>query len=462
MKLKHYLLIALSVVALSSCYNDNKLWEEVNSQSQRIEALEDWQKVVNNNIEALQALINTSDFVTGVIPIMLERETIGYTIAFKNSDPISIYNGSNGENGENGKDGKDGTTPVVSLTQSENHNWYWTLNGELMTDSQGNPIQANGKDGMHGSNGENGKDAPLPLLKTGNDVPSTVMADIENKPIYKNAFYLSVDGGNTWARVSGKDGSNGVSGYSPFTSVTDQGDYIEIKMNNQDITTLKLYKESQMKVIFETMDGVIKINSFGTITIPYTVENQENNSWIQFEGTNGLIVLKNSDETITLLSNELRRSSSSIIISIIRNDKIISKSRIEVVLLTALSELDNQFFTTSPETLEILGGKVPVTIRGRFPQQWFVEEAVVEVTPVLKWSGGEARGLSYTFQGERVKGNNEIIPFYEGGSYTMKSSFDYKPEMVNSKLYLDFKIEMRGMISTIPPVEIASGITTIP
>lgn len=405
MKLKHYLLIALSVVALSSCYNDNKLWEEVNSQSQRIEALEDWQKVVNNNIEALQALINTSDFVTGVIPIMLERETIGYTIAFKNSDPISIYNGSNGENG---------------------------------------------------------KDAPLPLLKTGNDVPSTVMADIENKPIYKNAFYLSVDGGNTWARVSGKDGSNGVSGYSPFTSVTDQGDYIEIKMNNQDITTLKLYKESQMKVIFETMDGVIKINSFGTITIPYTVENQENNSWIQFEGTNGLIVLKNSDETITLLSNELRRSSSSIIISIIRNDKIISKSRIEVVLLTALSELDNQFFTTSPETLETLGGKVPVTIWGRFPQQWFVEEAVVEVTPVLKWSGGEARGLSYTFQGERVKGNNEIIPFYEGGSYTMSFSFDYKPEMVNSKLYLDFKIEMRGMISTIPPVEIASGITTIP
>lgn len=405
MKLKHYLLIALSVVALSSCYNDNKLWEEVNSQSQRIEALEDWQKVVNNNIEALQALINTSDFVTGVIPIMLERETIGYTIAFKNSDPISIYNGSNGENG---------------------------------------------------------KDAPLPLLKTGNDVPSTVMADIENKPIYKNAFYLSVDGGNTWARVSGKDGSNGVSGYSPFTSVTDQGDYIEIKMNNQDITTLKLYKESQMKVIFETMDGVIKINSFGTITIPYAVENQENNSWIQFEGTNGLIVLKNSDETITLLSNELRRSSSSIIISIIRNDKIISKSRIEVVLLTALSELDNQFFTTSPDTLETLGGKVPVTVWGRFPQQWFVEEAVVEVTPVLKWSGGEARGLSYTFQGERVKGNNEIIPFYEGGSYTMKSSFDYKPEMVNSKLYLDFKIEMRGMISTIPPVEIASGITTIP
>lgn len=169
--------------------------------------------------------------------------------------------------------------------------------------------------------------------------------------------------------------------------------------------------------------------------------------------------MKNSDETITLLSNELRRSSSSIIISIIRNDKIISKSRIEVVLLTALSELDNQFFTTSPETL---GGKVPVTIWGRFPQQWFVEEAVVEVTPVLKWSGGEARGLSYTFQGERVKGNNEIIPFYEGGSYTMSFSFDYKPEMVNSKLYLDFKIEMRGMISTIPPVEIASGITTIP
>ena len=46
--------------------------------------------------------------------------------------------------------GVDGETPQIGLTQGTNGNWYWALNGELMTDSDGNSIHANGEDDKDG------------------------------------------------------------------------------------------------------------------------------------------------------------------------------------------------------------------------------------------------------------------------------------------------------------------------
>ena len=60
------------------------------------------------------------------------------------------------------------------------------------------------------------------------------------------------------------------------------------------------------------------------------------------------------------------------------------------------------------------------------------QKAVVTVTPVLRYAGGEAWGTSYTYQGEKVKGNNQVIPQKEGANVTMKSAFTYKPEMKKS------------------------------
>ena len=105
-----------------------------------------------------------------------------------------------------------------------------------------------------------------------------------------------------------------------------------------------------------------------------------------------------------------------------------------------MGELSSDYFTTNPEVLEAIGGKVPVTINGKFPEKYFKKNATVEVTPVLRWKGGEAKGQPAVFQGEKVEGNNQTIAYKAGGSYTMKASFDYVPEMANSELYLDFKI----------------------
>ena len=123
-----------------------------------------------------------------------------------------------------------------------------------------------------------------------------------------------------------------------------------------------------------------------------------------------------------------------------------------------MGELSSEYFTTNPEVLEAVAGKVPVTINGKFPEKYLKKNASVEVTPVLRWNGGEAKGQPAVFQGEKVEGNGQTISYKAGGSYTMKTSFDYVPEMAKSELYLDFVITKGSKSYTIPSVKIADGV----
>ena len=138
-----------------------------------------------------------------------------------------------------------------------------------------------------------------------------------------------------------------------------------------------------------------------------------------------------------------------------------------MVLVFALSscsskmgELSSDYFTTTPQVLEAVGGKVDVTINGKFPEKYFKKKAVVTVTPVLRWEGGEVKGEPMTFQGEKVQGNDQTIYYKAGGNYTMPASFDYVPEMAKSELYLEFdaKVGKKGKKVTIPAVKVADGV----
>jgi Tfp pilus assembly protein PilF len=133
-----------------------------------------------------------------------------------------------------------------------------------------------------------------------------------------------------------------------------------------------------------------------------------------------------------------------------------------VVALSSCSSkmgaLSSEYFTCSPQVLEAVGGKVPVTINGKFPEKYFKKNAVVEVTPVLKWNGGQAKSTSATFQGEKVQGNNQSISYKLGGNYTMNANFDYVPDMAKSELYLSFNAKKGNKTITIPDVKIADGV----
>ena len=136
-------------------------------------------------------------------------------------------------------------------------------------------------------------------------------------------------------------------------------------------------------------------------------------------------------------------------------------SLIAVVLFSScgskMKGLSSEYFTVTPQVLEVVGGEIPVTIDGKFPEKFFKKKAVLTVTPILKWDGGELSAESMTFQGEKVQGNNRTISYKEGGNFTMKTKFDYAPEMAKSALYLAFTVSAGKKSYTLPEVKVADG-----
>jgi Flp pilus assembly protein TadD len=124
-----------------------------------------------------------------------------------------------------------------------------------------------------------------------------------------------------------------------------------------------------------------------------------------------------------------------------------------------IGELSSNFFTITPQLLEATGGKVPVTVNGRFPESYFNKKAVLEVTPVLRWDGGEAKGQTRVYQGEDVQGNNQVIS-YQGGNITFEESFDYISPMAKSELFLDFVATLDGKVTPLPSIKLGDGVVS--
>ena len=116
-------------------------------------------------------------------------------------------------------------------------------------------------------------------------------------------------------------------------------------------------------------------------------------------------------------------------------------------------------FTVTPNPLESQAGKVAATVNGTFPEKYMKKKAVVTVTPELRYANGQvAKGQSATFQGEKVMGNDQTISYKVGGRYTMKTSFDYVPEMQKSDMYLTFDARKGKKVYNVPAVKVADGV----
>ena len=258
--------------ACADDYDDSALWDKVNDHEERLAALEKWQEQTNQSIAAMQELLNTTDMITGVSAVSEGGQTVGYTITFLHSDPITIYNGAKGEDGA---DGADGQTPQIGLAQAEDGNWYWTLNGELLTDAQGNPIRANGLDGADGEDGEDGAtgpegpqgndgtSAPTPQILLGSNIPASGNVQTDNGKAIDNAWYLSVDNGATWYRVSGKDGTNGDAWFSDEPKK--EGNYYVFTLTDQSTFRVAAYQPFRILTEAEK-DGTTTFTN-ATVTI---------------------------------------------------------------------------------------------------------------------------------------------------------------------------------------------------
>ena len=273
--LKATVIVLLTALTLAACkYDDSELWEQVNqnteelaAQAARIAALEAWQTETNTNIEALQTLLSTTDYITAVTPVVKDGVEVGFTISFLNTPAITIYHGTKGDKGDKGD------TPQIGAAQAEDGNWYWTLNGEFLTDTDGNPIRANGTQGGQGEPGPAGDDAPLPQLATGTKLnEQQITTDSQGDAIAVDAIYLSVDGGKTWTRVSGEKGdtgSTGPQGDSFFESVdTSNADYILFTL--ADGSTFQVPRYTGISLTFNPTS--LSLPYGGTATIQCTAE----------------------------------------------------------------------------------------------------------------------------------------------------------------------------------------------
>lgn len=231
--------LLLTIVGCSREYDDSALVGRVNNLESRVLKLEQLCQQMNTNISSLQTIVSAlqnNDYVTGVVPVTEGGKTVGYTISFTKSQPVTIYhgkdgvdgkNGTDGKDGQNGADGKDGKSyvPVIGVRQDTDRVYYWTLDGKWLVDGSGNKVKAegrdgkngadgkdglNGSDGRDGSDGKNGQDGA-----DGKDGANGADGRDGITPVLKiedNYWLISYDNGGSWTKLGKATGENGRDG----------------------------------------------------------------------------------------------------------------------------------------------------------------------------------------------------------------------------------------------------------
>ena len=171
--MKRYIYIILAVISLVACEkNDiNKIWEQLRDHEERIQRLETLCNKLNSNIEAMQAVLTAreqNDYVTDVVKVVENGIEVGYSITFAKGGTVTLYHGSNGA---------DGSAPKISIRKAADGEYYWTSDGEWMTDDEGNMIPASVPEGSDG-------EYVTPQFR-----------------VTEGKWYVSFDNGNTWVRL---------------------------------------------------------------------------------------------------------------------------------------------------------------------------------------------------------------------------------------------------------------------
>ena len=113
----------------------------------------------------------------------------------------------------------------------------------------------------------------------------------------------------------------------------------------------------------------------------------------------------------------------------------------------------------NPAVLEVVGGKVEADVTVTYPADYFHPKAILEVTPVIVFEGGEAKMEPFVFQGEKVQDNYQVVPS-AGATVTKKVSFDYAPGMEKSHLELRGTVMYKNKSADLPTKKVADGANT--
>lgn len=150
MKVFSRILSLVSVLALffTGCqeYDDTEIKGRVDNLESQVTELRLLVEKINSNLTSLVTAVDALNNQDQIVSVEKLPAGNGYTITFKKSGTITIYNGEkglDGKNGTDGLDGKDGKSPVISISQDSDGKYYWTLDGEwLLVNGQKVPATA--------------------------------------------------------------------------------------------------------------------------------------------------------------------------------------------------------------------------------------------------------------------------------------------------------------------------------
>ncbi len=284
--------VMVTAIVLSSCeYDDGKIWDSVHGLEDRVAKLEELCKQMNTNISSLQKIVDALQDNLSISEV--EQIANGYIIHFSDGSTATIKNGMNS-----------GEAPVIGVNQDTDGVYYWTLNGNWLTDAKGNKVKAqgtDGKDGVDGTDGNdgvdgedgtdgiNGKDGVTPQLK-----------------IEDGRWMLSMDNGKTWTDIGqatgadGKDGKDGIDGKDGtngiFKSVTQDNDNVYFTLDDDSVITIPKGDNSKFAITFDTTDIAI-LNGGESKTVSYTIEDATENTVVKAIAQNGWKVEVNETST---------------------------------------------------------------------------------------------------------------------------------------------------------------------
>ena len=257
------MLCGLLLFSCSDKYDDSALRNDLSDLENRVAKLEELCKQMNTNISSLQKIVDALQDNLSISRV--EQISDGYIIHFSDGSTATIKNGKNSED-----------APIIGVKKDTDGIYYWTLDGEWLTDEKGNKVKAqgtDGKDGVDGEDGTNGKDGITPQLK------------IEN-----GRWMLSMDNGKTWTDigqatgadgtdgedgVDGKDGTNGI-----FKSVTEDNDNVYFTLEDDSVITIPKSDNSKFAIAFDTTDIAI-LNGGESKTISYTITDATKNTVVK-------------------------------------------------------------------------------------------------------------------------------------------------------------------------------------
>ena len=294
------LLCSLLLFGCSDKYDDSALRNDLNDLENRVAKLEELCKQMNTNISSLQKIVEALQDNLSISKV--EQISDGYIIYFSDGSTATI---------KNGKDS--GDAPVIGVKQDTDGCYYWTLDGEWLTDEKGNKVKAqgtDGKDGVDGEDGNDGVDGEDGTDGTNGKDGITPQLKIEN-----GRWMLSMDNGKTWTDigqatgadgkdgedgedgtdgedgVDGKDGTNGI-----FKSVREDDDNVYFTLEDDSVITIPKSDNSKFAIAFDTTDIAI-LNGGESKTISYTITDATENTVVKAIAQDGWKVKVNATST---------------------------------------------------------------------------------------------------------------------------------------------------------------------